>query len=132
MEFKSHARFRDADPIGILFFARAYELAHDAYEDLVRALGFSYREWFENETWGVPIRKSECEHLRPIRPGDEIVVKTKIESLGESSFTSSFEIIAAGQVASVVKITHVFMDTATKKKMAIPSSVRGRLESHQR
>ncbi|MES2962512.1 MAG: thioesterase family protein [Bdellovibrionota bacterium] len=129
---KTHARFRDADPVGILFFARAYELAHDAYEDFVRSLGFTYREWFENETWGVPIRKSECEHLRPIKPGDEISVSVKIENLGESSFTTSYSIASAGQPASEVKLTHVFMDVKTKKKMAIPSNVRSRLEAHQR
>lgn len=131
MAFKSHARFRDGDPVGILFFARAYEIAHDAYEDFVRSLGFTYREWFENETWGVPIRKSECEHLRPIRPGDEIAVAVKIDSLGESSFTAAYEISVAGQPASVVKLTHVFMDVKTKKKTAIPSDVRRRLEAHQ-
>ena len=128
---KTHARFRDADPVGILFFARAYELAHDAYEDFVRSLGFTYREWFENEAWGVPIRKSECEHLRPIKPGDEVEVKVKVEALGESSITLAYDITAAGQPASLVKITHVFMDVKTKKKMAIPSEIRRRLESHQ-
>ena len=102
---------------GLPIWARAYEIAHDAYEDFVRSLGFTYREWFENESWGVPIRKSECEHLRPIRPGDEISVKVSIESLGESSFTNVYEISATGAVASVVKITHVFMDVKTKKKM---------------
>lgn len=132
MAFESHARFRDADPVGILFFARAYEIAHDAYEDFVRSIGFTYREWFENETWGVPIRKSECEHLRPIRPGDIVMTSVKIETLGDSSFTAIYEISASGQVASIVKLTHVFMDLKTKKKMQMPSDVRGRLEAHQR
>ena len=125
------ARFRDGDPVGILFFARAYELAHDAYEEWVLKLGYSYREWFENETWGVPFRKTECEHLRPIRPGDLIEVKTAIESMSETTFVSTYEMTVDGQTVCTVRLAHVFVDRKTKKKISIPSDVRRRLEAYQ-
>jgi acyl-CoA thioesterase FadM len=126
-------RFRDADSEGILFFGRANELAHDAYEDFVTsALGFQWKEWFDHPEWGVPIRHAACDFRRPMRPGDTVEVSVSIKEIGDSSFTSAYVFRnSKGDVHCEVTLTHVFVTRAGHTKLGIPSNVRERLESYR-
>ncbi len=125
-------RFRQADPGGIAFFGQAYSIAHDAYEDFVRHLGFEWKEWFANETWAVPIRQSSCEHLIPLFPSASCEVRVTLDSIGTSSFGAKYEIMVNGRVCSEVRLVHVFIDKQKRAKMDIPSTIRSRLESYQK
>lgn len=133
MTFKTpiQIRFHEADPAGIAFFANAYALAHSAYEKFVtEALGFKWAEWFENETWGVPIRHSECEHLVPMKPGRTYDVVIKVEKLGESSLTLKYAFQEAGRDHAIVTLVHTFIDVKALKKTTVPDLVRDRLKPY--
>jgi 1,4-dihydroxy-2-naphthoyl-CoA hydrolase len=128
---RSNTRFRDADPAQILFFSRAYEIAHDAYEDFVKHLGFDWKDWFANATWAAPIRHSSCEHLGPIPPGTTIETKVTLEKIGDSSFTARYTISSADKEVARVDLVHVFIDKTRGAKLALPQIVRERLETYQ-
>lgn len=126
-------RFNDADSAGIIFFANAYVFAHAAFETfVVEALGFQWADWFDNDTWGVPLRKTECEHLRPLLPGHDYETVVRVERLGESSVTLNYSIESSAGVHAVVKMVHTFIDVKKRAKMPIPALVRERLEAYQR
>jgi 1,4-dihydroxy-2-naphthoyl-CoA hydrolase len=130
--YQTRIHFHEADPAGIAFFANSYVLAHKAYEDFVRHLGFSWQEWFENDKWAVPIRQSSCEHMRPMHAGEPVAINISIEKIGESLMTLRYAFEVAGASACEVRLVHVFIDKKTISKLAIPAEVRRRLEAYQR
>ena len=125
-------RFNQADPGGILFFAKVYEIAHDVYEDFVRSLGFEWKAWFQNESWAVPIRHSTCEYYAPIWAGMAVDVTVNLERVGESSFTIKYDFKSGDKRRCTVELVHTFLDKKTIGKMPIPSEIRGKLEAYQR
>ena len=125
-------RFRSGDPAGISFFANVYPLAHDAFEDFVQALGFEYKEWFQNPDWATPIRHSSCDYFAPLWPGGTVEIFVRIEKLGESSLTLKYLFNSSGQKCAEVTLVHTFIDIKKRAKTTIPSVVRDRLETYER
>lgn len=122
-------QFHQCDPGGIMFFANAYVLAHDAYESFIKYLGFSWHEWFENPVWAVPIRHSSCEYFRPLRPGQEVTISVGIDRLGETSFTAKYTVKQNDQIHMEVQLVHTFIHKEKIKSTPIPSEIRERLKS---
>jgi acyl-CoA thioesterase FadM len=94
-------RFHDLDMAGIAFFANVYSWSHDIYEDFVQeALGYNWRTWFNNSKWIVPIRKSECLHVSPIRAGlGKIDISVLVEKIGDSSLELRYIFSAPSETA---------------------------------
>ncbi len=124
-------RFSQCDPAGIMFFGNIYSQAHDFYEDFVISLGFTWKQWFENDDWMVPLRHTSAEHLIPIYPGDSYEMTAEVERIGESSFTGKYKMISPLGVHAEVTLVHTFINSKTHKKIPVPASVRSRLESYQ-
>lgn len=125
-------RFHDADPAGILFFGRVYELAHEAYEAFFQELGFEWKSYFANGEWAVPIRHSECEYFAPMQAGSKLEIVVGVEKIGETSMTLTYRFEHEGKAHAQVKLVHAFMSLKTKSKTEMPSVVRERLETYQR
>lgn len=132
MPFKAKVpiRFNQADPGGILFFGNVYPIAHDVYEDFVKALGFTWNEWFANPEWAVPIRHSSCEYFAPMFAGKMIDVEVKVERVGDSSFTLRYE-FKSDRPHCKVELVHTFIDKKTFGKRTMPSEIRGKLTAYQ-
>lgn len=151
------ARFRHADPAGILFFANVFEIAHDIYEDFVAHLGWTWEQWFQNPDWAVPIRHASCDFKRPMTASHSYHVSVFAERIGESSFTLKYIFTeplhrnddnnrvhpdnpdntyndgdGGANVCCEVSIVHAFYDKKRRSKTAIPSEIRDRLQSCQR
>lgn len=124
-------RFEHGDPGGISFFPNVYRFAHEAYENFVAHMGFSYKEWFGNKEWGLPIRHSEADYFRPLFCGKKYDVQVSIEKLGESSFTTMYEIKEGDNLHVVIRLVHTFFDIQKRAKMPMPSDIRTRLEPYQ-
>jgi YbgC/YbaW family acyl-CoA thioester hydrolase len=131
-EFKYRVSFDEADGEGIVFFGNYFRLAHRAFEDFMPALGIPWHEWFKNDIWAVPLRHVECDYQRPLIPGQMIVVKINVESIGESSAHFVYEIrdLDSGAVCAKLKTSHVFVTRPKNamKKFRIPDEIRKRLE----
>ncbi len=129
---KHRLHFRQADPAGIMFFAEAFQLAHDTYEEFLEYLGFSYQEWFTNPEWAVPIRTTEADYRRPMVPPHLYEIEVAVEDIGETSMALRYSFLREGELHAEVRLVHVFINKERHQKMAIPSRVRHALETYQR
>jgi len=122
----------DTDAAGILFFAKQFFFAHDAYEELLRHLGISIAEVLRKESFVVPIVHAESQYLKPLTVGDEIVITVQVASIGESSFVLEYELLdSKGEQVGKSKTVHVAMDKKTLTKIALPERLRKMLETFQ-
>lgn len=120
--------FDDADGEGIVFFGNYFRLAHRALEQYLPLIGISWSEWFKHEQWGVPLRKVECEYLRPLRPGQTFQAKIQVAELSESTVTFDIDFVCESKVVAKLRSTHVFVDRKSISKMKIPENLRSLLE----
>jgi len=120
--------FDEADGEGIVFFGNYFRLAHRAFEQFLPQVGISWREWFDHEKWGVPLRHVEADYLKPLKPGDEYEVRISVADFGESSVHFNYEFISGGATMAKLKTSHVFVSRPDMKKLNVPEEFVKRLK----
>ena len=69
-------RYAETDKMGVVYYANYLVWFEVGRADLLRSLGWSYRE-MEAAGISLPVIEAHCQYLRPARYDDEIEVKTE-------------------------------------------------------
>ena len=69
-------RYAETDKMGVVYYANYLVWFEVARTDLLRSLGWSYRE-MEAAGISLPVIEAHCEYQRPARYDDEIEVRTE-------------------------------------------------------
>jgi len=120
-------RFREGDPVGIMYFGNVFSLAHDTFEDFIQAAGVPWADWFLKNKHIVPIRYAECDFKAPFRPGDSYDIHAQVEKLGESTFHMLYTFQKGKRIHAIVKMAHTFVDAKNQEKTKMPSGFRAKL-----
>lgn len=124
-EQKLFVRFEDADPAGVIFYPRALALAHDAVEGLIRTSTLGWDGWFASPQHAAPLRRAEAEFFHPLRAGDEITVRARVEKCGNTSVTFVVELSDPKErIAARIRTVHVLIDKATGRPIALTDEIR--------
>ena len=110
-----------------MFFSRAFEFCHSAYEEWVAGFNLN-NNYFNHPEIAVPLIHTEADYLKPIKPGETITIEIKVEKIGGSSFTLNYTIYnSINEKAAAVKTAHVFVNRSDFTKCAVPEEFRGKL-----
>jgi YbgC/YbaW family acyl-CoA thioester hydrolase len=121
-------RFAETDPAGIVFFARYFEYAHIAYEDMLVAGGLPLSYFFENQC-GMPLVHSEADYTKPCRLGEVLQLQLTVDKIGNRSMCYSVRIVGADQtLRAQVSLTHAILDLSTGKTRSVPEVLLAALE----
>lgn len=121
-------RFSDADPAGVVFYPRALELAHAAVEEMIRRSPIGWAGWFASPEYAAPLRHAEADFLRPMRAGNEVTARARVEKLGETSVTFGVEFVDAdGEIAARVVTKHVMVSKANGRAVPLSAAIRAAL-----
>lgn len=127
----NQVRMHDTDMAGILYFPRQFRFAHDALEDFVESLGYTFDQVFRREEFVFVIVHAESDYLSPLRVGDKLEVHLFIENIGETSFTVVYYIYKADKtLTGKVKTVHVTLESKARTKTPIPVHFKQMLQSH--
>jgi 1,4-dihydroxy-2-naphthoyl-CoA hydrolase len=118
-------KFGDTDPQGIMYFARLFELAHEALEEFIAQSAVGWNFWFKNPEFAVPIRHVDAEYAIPVRAGKIYVGRLSVERWGTTSMTFSFAIFEVGtfKLCCVAHTTHVFVSIRSFESIPIPGPI---------
>jgi len=122
--FKTRVRLYHTDAAGILFYSRIYNLAHDAYEEMLRHAGLDVRTIITKSDFLFPFVHSEADYRKMITVGEELEIRVNVEKIGKSSFTLLFRFINSNQEeAAVVKTVSVSVDKKSGQKIPLPEQL---------
>ncbi|MEZ6007447.1 MAG: thioesterase family protein [Planctomycetota bacterium] len=119
------------DAAGVVFFARYFDLAHLAFEELFDHLGHPVPAELWRAEVGYPLVRSEAEYRRPLALGDRVAVQIEAERVGRTSFTLRHRFVHRehGEVA-VVRLTHVAIHVPTRTPVPLPEDLTEALRTH--
>jgi len=121
----ARVRFYQADPAGVLFYGRIFELVNDAYEELVRAAGIAFDDHFALRDTATPVVHVAADYRRPILAGEDVTVRLEVARLGTSSLHLDFAVLGPeGELRASGQVIHVFVDARTFAKVDVPERVR--------
>lgn len=121
-------RLADTDAAGILYFARALDLAHSVYEEWIAENGWNFSELLFELDWKVPIVHAEVTHEAPCEVGDELTVRLEPERVGTTSFTLGYTFRKAERVVIRASTTHVTVDKESGRPRPLDERVRASLD----
>ena len=69
-------RYAETDKMGVVYYANYFVWFEVARADLLRTLGWSYRD-MEQAGVTLPVIEAQCAYRRPVRYDDELEVRTE-------------------------------------------------------
>ena len=117
-------RYAETDKMGVVYYANYLVWFEVARADLLRSLGWSYRE-MEIAGISLPVIEAHCHYRRPARYDDEIEVKTEGRMLSPVRMEFEYQVVRAedGTIAAEGKTVHAALD-ASGKPCRLPARVR--------
>lgn len=127
--YKTQIRLHDTDAAGILFFAHQFSIVHDAYEQLLEKLGFSFPTMLKKRSYFLPIVHAASDYKFPLFVGDRITVTITVGHIGDTSFSFLYSIRNQKNIlVGSAKTVHVAIHKTKRTKIALPKEVRLSLE----
>jgi acyl-CoA thioester hydrolase len=122
-------RFHECDPQGVVFNAHYFAYFDVALTEMWREAFGSYADVVAGGT-DVVVVEAAATFRAPARFDDELDVELVIDRLGTTSMTMATAIRRDGELLVEGRMVHVFVDTATMAKQAIPERLRSGLEPY--
>ena len=104
-------RYAETDKMGVVYYANYFVWFEVARTDLLRALGWSYRE-MELAGVSLPVIEAQCAYVRPARYDDELEIRTtgRLLSPIRMEFTYEVRLAADSAVAATGRTAHASID----------------------
>jgi acyl-CoA thioester hydrolase len=117
-------RYAETDKMGVVYYANYLVWFEVARADLLRTLGWSYRE-MEIAGISLPVIEARCQYLRPARYDDEIDVKTEGRLVSPVRMEFHYQVIrkADQTIAAEGTTVHAAVDPSGKP-CRLPARVR--------
>ncbi|MBI2120918.1 MAG: acyl-CoA thioesterase [Parcubacteria group bacterium] len=115
-----------ADKYGHVNYKKYLDLFRRGQNNFAKKRGIDFGEI--EETYGLRsvIRKMSIEYLGEVFPSDRVSIKTRVEKVGNSSFTYSQEILR-GEKTVTLFLTVVVMIDKNGKPASIPQDIHSKL-----
>ena len=117
-------RYAETDKMGVVYYANYLVWFEVGRADLLRSLGWSYRE-MEQAGVSLPVIEAHCMYQRPARYDDEIEIRTTGRMLSPVRMEFDYTVIKVqdGAVAATGKTIHAALDPAGRP-CRLPARVR--------
>ena len=122
-------RFHECDPQGVVFYAHYFAYVDVALTEMWREAFGSYGNVVAAGT-DVVVVEAASTFRGSARFDDDLDVELRIERLGTTSMAMATAIRRDDELLVEGRIVHVFVDTATMGKKAIPDHMRAALEAY--
>lgn len=123
---KLRVYYEDTDLAGIVYYANYLKFIERARTEWVEALGVDQVALKARQGIVFAVRRVEADYLRPAKFADELVVETRLQSLGGARIVLEQVVLRGGErlFASVVTLVCLAEDGHAAR---IPPEVRARL-----
>lgn len=120
--YSFEVRLHDVDHAGVMFFARLFVHAHDAYEAFMAHLGLDLCAMISAGE-RLPVVHADADYFQPLRHGEQITVTLDIEALGNTSFTVACSFHTTAGLLAKVRTVHVYLDPHTNTAGKLPQTL---------
>ncbi len=116
-------RIHDIDAAGVVFYARYFYYAHNAYEDWLNSRQSNISRLLDSGRI-LPIVHTEADFKAPIGLNEDIVIKLFLTEKKEHSFVLEYQFYnTQDQLKAAIQTVHVCLDVNSKSKATIPTEL---------
>jgi acyl-CoA thioester hydrolase len=117
-EVRLRVRYAETDQMGVVYHANHLIWFEVGRVELLRQLGFSYREMEEHDGCFIAVVDVRCRYKAPAHYDDEVIVRTHLKNVRESLVHFGYELLRASDETLLAEgeTTHVVTDAKMKKR----------------
>lgn len=124
-------RFQDIDAAGVMFFARFFEVAHDAYVHWLASGGVHLHEVLAEQRWAAPLTHAEADFHSPARMGELLSVEVRSTSTKGSDLILEMMISGPSRPLAVIRTVHTFIDPVERRRIEVPGDIHTLLDARR-
>jgi acyl-CoA thioester hydrolase len=115
-ETRVRVRYVETDQMGVVYHANHFIWFEIGRVELMRQLGFSYRDMEAQDGRCVAVVEAKCRYRAPARYDEEIRVRTRLLNVKESIIHFGYELLRAqdGALIAEGETTHIVTDRNMK------------------
>jgi len=115
-EVRLRVRYAETDQMGVVYHSNYFIWFEVGRVELLRMLGFSYREMEQNDQCFIAVVDARCRYKAPARYDDEIIVRTHLKNFRESLVHFGYAVVRGGDglLLAEGETTHIVTDAAMK------------------
>jgi acyl-CoA thioester hydrolase len=117
-------RYAETDKMGVVYYANYLVWFEVGRADLLRSLGWTYRE-IELDGVSLPVIEAHCDYHRPARYDDEIEVRTEGRLLSPVRMEFHYQVVRTqnAEVSATGRTVHAALDPSGRP-CRLPKRVR--------
>ena len=129
-ETKTRVRYAETDQMGVVYHANFIVWFEVGRVELLRQLGFRYRDMESNEDCHIAVADVRCRYRAPARYDDEILIRTRLKNVRDSILHFAYEIVRAedGTLLADGETMHVVVN-GKFERTALPEKYRAAFTS---
>jgi acyl-CoA thioester hydrolase len=110
-------RYAETDQMGVVYHANHFIWFEVGRVELLRQLGFSYKEMEEQDNCFIAVVDARCRYKAPAVYDDQILVRTWLKNVRESAIHFGYELVRIGDGAILAEgeTTHIVADEQMRK-----------------
>ena len=118
-ETRLRVRYAETDQMGVVYHANHFIWFELGRVELLRRLGFSYRDMEQNDACFIAVVDARCRYKAPVRYDDEVIVRTHLKNVRESLIHFGYELVRAGngELLAQGETTHIVTDEKMKARV---------------
>ena len=116
----------DTDAAGVVYFASAMQMCHEAYEESLLVAGIKLSEAIAAGKIAIPITHAEIDFFRPVFFGDRLTIELTANQLKNSEFALAYSIYSASEPHQLVikaSTKHVSINPQTRTRIFLPQTI---------
>jgi len=115
-ESRVRVRYAETDQMGVVYHANYFIWFEIGRVDLMRQLGFNYRDLERDHGCFIPVVDARCRYKAPARYDDEIIVRTHLLNVRESVIHFGYELVRAdnNELLAEGETMHMILDSKMK------------------
>lgn len=123
-EFKYQVIYKDTDAEGVVYYANYLGLFERGRTELLNKMGVDLVALKEKQHLVFAITNVNCDYKSPARLYDNILITTKIESVGKVRMVFKQEVFRAKELLVSAQITACAIDLKSFKPARLPEEIR--------
>ncbi|MEM9276833.1 MAG: thioesterase family protein [Cyanobacteria bacterium P01_F01_bin.143] len=116
----------DTDAAGVIYFANALTICHEAYEAWLAQKEINLRKMLTEKTIAIPIVHADIDFLRPIFYGDQLQINLEFKLIQDTEFMSNYKIFrqkSLDKPLAIAKTRHVCINPQTRSRTNLPEII---------
>jgi len=121
-ETNIRVRYGETDQMGYAYYANYALYFEVGRTEMLRSLGFTYREWEEKGIL-LPVKSLSIDYISPARYDDLLTIRTTVIELPSARITFGYEVLnEKKQIICTGRTVLVFVDAASRRPSRPPES----------